>query len=124
MVDFDGKNWYPNFENCEIWWTDGYGDYVRHYLRAMGAAPELAPPGQNHLLRTSSVTKNVTYAANRIVYETFDDTGTEVLRLTSKPRSIRCQGLNENDWTWEPLPQGGGVLRISRSRGSKVEIQL
>jgi len=124
MVDFDGKNWYPNFENCEIWWTDGYGDYVRHYLRAMGAAPELAPPGQNHLLRTSSVTKSVTYAANRIVYETFDDTGTEVLRLTSKPRSIRCQGLNENDWKWQPLPQGGGVLRISRSGGSKVEIQL
>jgi hypothetical protein len=66
----------------------------------------------------------VTYAANRIVYETFDDSGREVLRLTSKPRSIRCQELNENDWKWEPLPQRGGVLRLSRSRGGKVEIQL
>jgi hypothetical protein len=75
-------------------------------------------------LRTSFVTKSVTYSSNRVVYETFDDTGTEVLRLMSKPRSIRCQGLNENDWKWEALPQNGGVLRIRRSGGSKVEIQL
>jgi hypothetical protein len=124
MVDFDGKNWFPNFELCEIWWTDGYGDYVRHYLRAMGAAPELAPPGQNHLLRTSSVTKSVTYSSNRVVYETFDDSGAEVLRLTHRPRSIRCQGLHQSDWKWESLPQGGGVLRITRRGGNKVEIEL
>src|SRR5690606_41995709 len=31
MVDTDGKNFYPT---NAIWMTDGYGDYVRHYLRA------------------------------------------------------------------------------------------
>ncbi|MGZ8558105.1 MAG: hypothetical protein ACXWWC_07230, partial [Chitinophagaceae bacterium] len=30
MVDNDGKNLYPN---DDIWMTDGYGDYVRHFLR-------------------------------------------------------------------------------------------
>ena len=39
-VDADGKNRYPN---DDIWLTDGYGDYVRHYLRAMASFPELAP---------------------------------------------------------------------------------
>ena len=49
MVDNDGKNRYPR---DDIWLTDGYGDYVRHYLRSMAAQPELAPDDQNHLLRT------------------------------------------------------------------------
>lgn len=40
MVDTDGKNFYPT---NAIWMTDGYGDYVRHYLRAMAAVPQLAP---------------------------------------------------------------------------------
>lgn len=41
------------------WFDDGYGDHIRHYLWAMGAIPELAPLGQNHLLRSSSVVKKV-----------------------------------------------------------------
>ena len=40
MVDTDGKN---RYYRDDVWLTDGYGDYVRHYLRAMAAAPELAP---------------------------------------------------------------------------------
>jgi hypothetical protein len=39
MVDEDGKNFYPT---NAIWMTDGYGDYVRHYLRAMASC---APVG-------------------------------------------------------------------------------
>jgi hypothetical protein len=39
-VDSDGNSIYPN---GNIWMTDGYGDLVRHYPRAMAAAPELAP---------------------------------------------------------------------------------
>ncbi len=41
MVNDDGRNRYPNDEN---WLTDGYGDYVRHYLRAMAADPALGHP--------------------------------------------------------------------------------
>jgi hypothetical protein len=46
MVDCAGKNFYPT---NAIWMTDGYGDYVRHYLRAMAAAPQLAPDNSDHL---------------------------------------------------------------------------
>jgi hypothetical protein len=124
-VDYDGKNWYPNFEVYEIWWTDGYADYVRHYMRAMAAAPELAPPGKNHLLRTSSVCKHITYAAGKVIYETFDDKGSEVFRLASKPKVITCGGkrVGAKDWTWQPLNQGG-VLRLTRGGGTNIEITL
>ena len=30
-------DYYPR---TDIWMTDGYGDYVRHYIRAMAAAPQ------------------------------------------------------------------------------------
>jgi hypothetical protein len=86
MVDDDGKNRYP--EN-DIWLTDGYGDYVRHYLRAMAAAPELAPDDQNHLLRTSSVIKSISYGADSITYTKFDGRSRERFRLGAwEPKSI------------------------------------
>ncbi|HEX8089192.1 MAG TPA: hypothetical protein VF762_10090 [Blastocatellia bacterium] len=78
MVDEDGKNRYPQ---NDIWLTDGYGDYVRHYLRAMASAPELAPDGQNHLLRTSSVIKSISYGSEMITYTKFDEDSKERFKL-------------------------------------------
>jgi hypothetical protein len=78
MVDTDGKNRYPR---DDIWLTDGYGDYVRHYLRAMAAQPELAPEDGDHLLRTSSVIQSISYNANNISYTKFDARSQERLKL-------------------------------------------
>lgn len=80
MVDVDGKNFYMN---DHIWLTDGYGDYVRHYLRAMAAAPYLAPDNQDHLLRTSSVVENISYQQTEISYQTFDNQSWELLRVNT-----------------------------------------
>lgn len=77
-VDIDGKNRYIRDEN---WLTDGYGDYVRHYLRAMASAPELAPEDQNHLLRTSSVIQSIQYGPRSITYAKFDANSTEMFKL-------------------------------------------
>ena len=61
MVDENGRNMYPAVTRANAsragagaghWLTDGYGDYARHYLRAMASLPSLAPENQNHLLRT------------------------------------------------------------------------
>ncbi len=85
-VDTDGKNRYIRDDN---WLTDGYGDYVRHYLRAMASAPELAPENQNHLLRTSSVVQKIDYAADRIAYTKFDARSSEKIKLGAwVPRSV------------------------------------
>jgi hypothetical protein len=86
MVDTDGKNRYPRDDN---WLTDGYGDYVRHYLRAMASFPELAPDDQNHLLRTSSVIQNINYGGSSITYTKFDSVSTERLKLGAwTPKSV------------------------------------
>jgi hypothetical protein len=126
MVDNDGKNFYPT---NAIWMTDGYGDYVRHYLRAMAAAPQLAPANTDHLLRTSSVVKNVSYSPQQITYTIFDNTSKETFRLTTKPRTIKVNGsnlkeitdLNSEGWSWQSLDEGG-VLKINHAKGTKIGI--
>lgn len=118
MVDHDGKNFYPT---NDIWLTDGYGDYTRHYLRAMAACPQLAPDNSDHLLESSSVIKNIIYTPEKITYSTFDSVSNEVLRMQSKPSAIKVNNSTLNGWTWESLDKGG-VLTIKKSTGNQVEI--
>jgi hypothetical protein len=92
MVDTDGKN---RYYRDDVWLTDGYGDYVRHYLRAMAAAPELAPRDQNHLLRTSSVVRSIEYGPDVIAYEKWDALSRERLKLGE----------------WTPGAVEGGTMR-------------
>jgi hypothetical protein len=97
MVDNDGKNRYPR---DDIWLTDGYGDYVRHYLRAMAAQPELAPDDQNHLLRTSSVIQSISYSGSKITYTKFDARSSERLKLgASIPARVRGGAMKWNSAT-------------------------
>ena len=141
MVNDDGKNRYPNDEN---WLTDGYGDYVRHYLRAMAADPTLAPPTENHILSSTSVIQQADYhgRSNKMLYDeadknvilklviqyrTFDKAGTEVLRLVSKPAGILLddkpitQKEAGEGYSWQP-GEIGGVLQVNRLNGSRVQI--
>jgi hypothetical protein len=86
-VDADGENRYPN---DDVWLTDGYGDYVRHYLRAMASMPELAPNDQNHLLATSSVVQSIEYSAEKITYRKFDANSTDRIKVGfGTPTAIR-----------------------------------
>lgn len=141
MVDTDGKNRYPQDEN---WLTDGYGDYVRHYLRAMAAAPDLAPGDADHIVFSSSVVQQSNYKSNInkflvpvvhadadkavLFYTTFDRFGTEVIRLSKKPSVVLLNNekLAENSpgaqgYTWRPL-DSGGVLEIRREDGNRVTV--
>src|ERR1035437_4811943 len=132
MVDSDGKNRYPN---DDIWLTDGYGDYLRHYLRAMAAAPELAPPDQDHLLRSSSVIRQVEYAAKNITYKTFDSASRERLRITFEPVKVTTNGkplkrvktiedLEHRDgYYFQPAGSLKGLLEIKHSHGHQVQIR-
>jgi hypothetical protein len=92
MVDTDGKN---RYYHDDVWLTDGYGDYVRHYLRAMAAAPELAPADENHLLRTSSVVRGIDYGADEVRYVKWDAASRERFKLGA----------------WEPGGVDGGRMR-------------
>ncbi|HTE33591.1 MAG TPA: hypothetical protein VK666_24585 [Chryseolinea sp.] len=126
MVDDDGKNFYPT---NAIWMTDGYGDYVRHYVRAMAALPELAPPNMDHLLRSSSIVSKIYYSPKDISYTIFDDSSREVLRLSGKPNSVRADAKeltetnekNGEGWRWRPL-KNGGVLTITHNAAKAIVI--
>ncbi len=131
MVGDYGNNCYP-LDN--VWLTDGYGDYVRHYLRAMAAAPELSPRDQNHLLRTSSTVRSITYGADSVAYETFDRASQELLRLAFKPSQIRAGAVtlprltrrsdldHSEGFTFEAPGDVPGVLRIRHDRSGLIQI--
>lgn len=107
MVDFDGKN---RYHSDDIWLTDGYGDYVRHYLRAMAAAPGLAPDDQDHLLRTSSVVSEIDYQAQRIAYTTFDGQARELLKITTFiPLAVMADGVK--------LPRLSSLAELDSTEG-------
>jgi hypothetical protein len=139
MVDFDGKNRYPG---DEPWLTDGYGDYVRHFLRAMDAVPLLTPPDEDHILASTSVIQQADYEGHlkkyfglnfenvdsskvRLFYRTFDSMGIEKIKLKKKPSSVLLENkpITENKagegYEWKPMI-GGGLLIIRRENGRKV----
>jgi len=108
-----------------FWFTDGYGDYLRHFQVGLGAVPEWAPPGEDHLLRSSSVVVEAAYAPGSVRYRTFDDAGEEVLRLSFTPRTVSADGTaldprgRESGYSFDPRT---GVLRVRRSSARSVEI--
>lgn len=140
MVDWDGKNRYPR---DEVWLTDGYGDYVRHYLRAMAVAPELAPSNENHILSTTTILKQVDYPPllNKflqkvvpgefledaaVYYQSFEKNSTETIRLTDKPSAVLVQdrkisenGSGGDSWSWKSLTMGG-VLTVKHDSGDRI----
>ena len=143
MVDHDGKNNYPR---DEVWFTDGYGDYVRHYLRAMAAKPELAPADENHILHSTSILNLVDYAGNfnktlsndvplgdlnkvSIYYRSTSKSGTETIRMSAKPSKVliekkeakELQKLDAEGYSWTAMKQGG-LLKIRHESGGEVTI--
>jgi len=112
----------------QIWMTDSFGDYVRHFMVAMGAVPEWAPPGEDHLLRSTSVVQSVAYARGSISYRTYDAAAEEVLRLTFTPSSVTADGaalaqradLAAQGWTWDAATR---VLRVRHDAGRDLVIR-
>jgi hypothetical protein len=111
------------------WFSDGYSDYIRHFLDALAAVPEWAPAGENHLLRSSSVVQSIYYQDHKIEYVTFDQKSTEKFSLMKKPSEVlagtkelkEVSDPNDEGWRWMKLEKGG-VLIICREQGNSVTI--
>jgi hypothetical protein len=114
-------------QNAPCWFTDGHGDYIRHFMLALGAVPEWSPAGQNHIVRSTSVIKSVTYATNSISYTTFDVGATETLRIAFTPGAVTVNSvllppvadLSQPGWVFTA---SNGVLRIRHDTGTSVQI--
>jgi hypothetical protein len=87
----------PDYYN-QCWFTDGYFDYVPHFIDGMASLPELAPADSDHLLSSSSVVQEILYEPYQVSYQTVDADGTQKLRLTFQPSQIIADGrlLSQN----------------------------
>jgi hypothetical protein len=96
---------------------------------AMGAFPEWAPAGENHLLRSTSVVSAIAYNGSSITWDTFDAASTEVLRLSALPLGVSVGGtplpqrtdLAAAGWTWD---SASGVLKVRHDSGTRVQVSL
>ncbi len=118
-----GHNW-----GSEIWFSDGYTDYVRHFMEGLAAIPEWVPAG-NHVLKSTSTVQKIKYESNKVSFTTFDVQSEVVMRLASKPKLVTVSGvelnqisqLNTDGYVWKKLDKGG-VLKIKYSAGNEVEV--
>jgi hypothetical protein len=139
MVNFNGCNRFPT---DEPWLTDGYGDYIRHYLRAMDAAPELITPDEDHIISSTSVVQQADYEGYlkkfiylnfdadsnkvKLFYRTFDAAGTEKIKLRKKPSVVLIENKPMTEtktgegYEWKPMNDGGGLLTVRRLNGRKI----
>jgi hypothetical protein len=117
----------PSLHHAGIWFSDGYGDYIRHFMAGIGSVPEWAPAGQDHILRSSSIVTHVSYETSRIAYETFEKNAAEVIRLSFEPARVTAPGeklekrsdLSVPGWTFDAK---AGVLRIRHEKSKNIEI--
>jgi hypothetical protein len=115
----------PNVDHQ--WFTDGYGDYIRHFVTGMASVPEWSPTNQTHLLRTTSVIKSIAYSTNSVTYTTYDPTSTEVVHLNFDPVSVTVDGmplaqrsdLSQPGWTLDVATK---TIKIYHVGGTQVTI--
>lgn len=115
----------------QYWFSDGYGDFIRHFMWAMAAVPAFAPKGKNHLLGSSSVVQRVSYSDQSVSYRTFDRDATEVLRLHFKPVRVtaggvvlpKLQDLKSAGYTVQSLGGGDYEVRVRHVNSNEIGIQ-
>jgi len=120
----------PVSKNISNWWSDCYGEGPRMFYHAFAAIPEWVPPGENHILYSECVLKNVFYQSNKLMYTATMNSGIEFIKLSFKPDKIILNGseiplLSEEDkqgYTLKNLKDGGYVIRISRKKTGDIVI--
>jgi hypothetical protein len=112
------------------WWSDGYGEGPRMFYHALSGVPEWAPPGENHILYSRDVLKNVSYKPNEIHYTATGKNGTETINLNFAPSRIAINGkevrrrkdLLAPGYVITPLATGGYSVKIRRTVNREVKI--
>lgn len=105
----------------DTWFTDGYGDYIRHYMSGLAAVPEWAPPGESHLLGTSSLVKDISYGSEEISYTTVHAKATDVLRLDTRPGRVLAGG---RELVLRKSLEGGQEGYTLRPLGDDFELRI
>jgi hypothetical protein len=113
-----------------LWFSDGYADYIKHFLAGMAAVPAWAPDGGDHILSSSSIVRDVQYEKGSIRYRTFDAGSTEEVKLSFKPASISNgntmlslrSDLGSDGYTLQAAGKSSYVVRVRHSSPEAVVI--
>jgi hypothetical protein len=121
----------PVSKHISNWWSDCYGECPRMFYAAFAGVPEWGPPGENHILYSDAVLKDVSYAAKKVQYTSTQGAGTEYLRLAFRPTDITLAGvrlsllpdLDAKGYTLRTLGGGDYAVNVRRIEGGQVVIQ-
>jgi hypothetical protein len=114
----------PLSHGVTSWWSDCYGEGPRMFYHALAAIPEWAPPGENHILYSGDILKDVSYKKNKVSYYSSDSDGTEFLRISFKPSSIKVNGVVMKAGLEIKLLDGGDYyLVVRRTSAGSITIE-
>jgi hypothetical protein len=121
----------PLSHGVTSWWSDCYGEGPRMFYPALAAIPEWAPPGENHILYSKNLLREVVYGKNKISYISTEPDGIEFLRLSFKPSVVKVNGktipqasdLGNEVYIVKPLGGGDYAITIRRSVSGPVSIE-
>ena len=103
--------------------------FNEQFARIMGAIPETAPDGENHLLQSSSFVQQIQYQGKKIRYKTVGWSH-DLLKVSSAPKEVSFGGQTVAKWgdsrvqadEWK-YNRGTGLLKVSH-RSPEVMILL
>ncbi len=121
----------PVSAGINSWWSDCYGECPRMLYHALAAVPEWAPPGENHILYSEGILKDVSYQSGKVQYTSTDNSGIEYLRLAFKPSKISFNGkkislspdLTKEGYILNDLKNGDYAVIIKRIKAGIVIIE-
>lgn len=99
----------PVSVNVNSWWSDCYGEAPRMFYHAFAGIPEWAPPGENHILYSAGILREVRYEDQQIQYTVTQAEDIEYLRLTFRPLTVTINDLKMN--LREDLNSPGYILK-------------
>lgn len=120
----------PVSKGINSWWSDCYGECPRMFYHVFAAIPEWAPPGENHILYSEGILKNIGYSDDHVRYTATSENGIEYLRLAYKPHLITVNGqpvpvsdsLKPDTFTLRDLGNGDYFVTINRDLAGEVVI--
>jgi hypothetical protein len=118
----------PVSEGIANWWSDCYGECPRMFYHAFAGIPEWAPPGEDHILYSEGILRDVHYSVAKVVYHATVKDGIEYLRLSFKPLKVSLNGkelpqsesLGVDSYTLKDLGNGDYSVVISRKKAGNM----
>jgi hypothetical protein len=109
------------------WFSDGYGDFMIHFLDGMASIPAWAPSAEAHVLRTNDVLVDVLYGARSLAYRG-TSRGIEEIRVPAAPKRVAMGGAEiaahkSESVDVQPMAGGGALVTIRRAAASPVAIE-